>query len=213
MPRLRQVMQRGKGRRDNDAVGIDAEASTDGPAGAIKGRAARRVATKRTCRRRWIRNTLLVTLSLVVLAVGAAVGYAYYLSHDLRRVVVRGLHKQLTVGHEANTQNILMVGSTSRCALAVQSTGFGLCDEGVDGVNSDVIMILHADPAAHNLPYSPFPVTSSCPTPDPPGRTKSTLACTRASPRSWRRSRRTSASRSSTRCPSTSTSSPTSSMP
>ena len=93
----------------------------------------------------------------MVLAVGAAVGYAYYLSHDLRRVVVRGLHKQLTIGHEAGTQNILMVGSTSRCALAVQSTGFGLCDEGVNGVNSDVIMILHADPAAHKLSLLSIP--------------------------------------------------------
>ena len=167
----------------------------------MRGRAARRVATTRARRRRWIRNTVLVTLSLVVLAVGAAVGYAYYLSHNLRREVVRGPHKALTVGHEAGTQNILMVGSTSRCALAVQSTGFGLCDEGVNGVNSDVIMILHADPAAHKLSLlSPFHATSSYPTPAPPGPTKSTPACTRASPRSWHRSRRTSASRSSTPC-------------
>jgi LCP family protein required for cell wall assembly len=150
-------MQCGKRRGDLHAAESDTDTSTDDSPRAEPGRAARRVATKRTRRRRWIRNTALITLSLVVLAVGAAVGYAYYLSHDLRRVVVRGLHKQPSVGHEAGTQNILMVGSTSRCALAVQSTGFGLCDEGVNGVNSDVIMILHADPAAHKLSLLSIP--------------------------------------------------------
>jgi LCP family protein required for cell wall assembly len=149
-------MQSGK-RRGGHAAESDNDISTDSPARPVEGRAARRVTARRASRRRWIRNVALLALSLVVLAVGAGVGYAYYLSHDLHRVVVRGLHKELTVGHEAGTQNILMVGSTSRCALAVQSTGFGLCDEGVNGVNSDVIMILHADPAKHELSLLSIP--------------------------------------------------------
>ena len=57
----------------------------------------------------------------------------------------------LTTGKEAGTENILMVGSTSRCALTVQNPAYGLCSQGVNGVNSDVIMILHADPAHHRL--------------------------------------------------------------
>jgi polyisoprenyl-teichoic acid--peptidoglycan teichoic acid transferase len=122
-----------------------------------QGRAARRIAATRTRRRRRIRNAAIVSLTLIVLAVGAGVGYAYHLTHDLHRVVVKGLHKELTSGHEAGTQNILMVGSTSRCALAVQSTAYGICDEGVNGVNSDVIMILHADPAAHRLSLLSIP--------------------------------------------------------
>ena len=44
-----------------------------------------------------------------------------------------------------------MVGSTSRCALKVQNPAYGLCSQGVNGVNSDVIMILHADPVHHRL--------------------------------------------------------------
>jgi LCP family protein required for cell wall assembly len=43
----------------------------------------------------------------------------------------------------------LLVGSTSRCALAVQATAYGLCSEGVNCVNSDVVMILHLNP---NIP-------------------------------------------------------------
>ena len=149
-------MQSGK-RRGDHATESDTDTSTDDSVRPVQGRAARRVAASRARRRRWIRNAALLTLSVVVLTVGAGVGYAYYLSHDLHRVVVRGLHKELTAGHEAGTQNILMVGSTSRCALAVQSTGFGLCDEGVNGVNSDVIMILHADPAKHELSLLSIP--------------------------------------------------------
>ncbi len=44
------------------------------------------------------------------------------------------------------TENILLVGSTDRCALKVQNAAYGLCSQGVNGVNSDVVMILHLDP-------------------------------------------------------------------
>lgn len=44
-----------------------------------------------------------------------------------------------------------MVGSTDRCALKVQNPAYGICSQGVSGVNSDVIMILHADPKHHRL--------------------------------------------------------------
>ena len=50
-----------------------------------------------------------------------------------------------------------MVGSTSRCALTVQNAAYGLCSQGVNGVNSDVIMILHADPAHHRLALLSIP--------------------------------------------------------
>jgi LCP family protein required for cell wall assembly len=43
-------------------------------------------------------------------------------------------------------ENIVLVGSTSRCALKHQNPAFGLCSAGVTGVNSDVVMILHLDP-------------------------------------------------------------------
>lgn len=85
------------------------------------------------------------------------VGYLYYLTHNLNRVEVRGLSGAITTGEEAGSENILMVGSTSRCALAKQNLAYGLCSRGVNAVNSDVIMILHADPVHHRLALLSIP--------------------------------------------------------
>jgi len=100
---------------------------------------------------------VVVSLVVVFVLVASGAGYLYYLTHDLHRVDVRGLNGALTSGQEANSENILMVGSTSRCALAVQNPAYGLCSEGVSGVNSDVIMILHADPVHHRLALLSIP--------------------------------------------------------
>src|SRR5271155_3249955 len=108
-------------------------------------------------RRRRFRRMILISISVVVLLVGGAAGDVYYITHDLRRVDVRGLSDELTSGKEAGTENILMVGSTSRCALSVQNPAYGLCSQGVNGVNSDVIMILHANPAHHQLALLSIP--------------------------------------------------------
>jgi LCP family protein required for cell wall assembly len=102
-------------------------------------------------RRRRLRRGLLIALAFVLLVIGAGAGYAYYLTRGIKRVEVHGLSKALTAGTEAGTENILMAGSTSRCALAVQNPIYGLCSQGVNGVNSDVIMILHVNPATHQL--------------------------------------------------------------
>ena len=107
-------------------------------------------------RRRWRRWVLAGLATLFVLVVAGA-GYLYYLAHDLQRVTVRGLHSAFKSGQEAGTENILMVGSTSRCALAVQNPAYGLCSQGVSGINSDVMMILHADPAHHRLALLSIP--------------------------------------------------------
>jgi LCP family protein required for cell wall assembly len=121
------------------------------------GRSGRRRKAASTRRRRRVKRGVLIGLAVVVVLVGAGAGYAYYLAHDLKRVEVKGLHGALATGAEAGTENILMVGSTSRCALAVQNPNYGLCSQGVNGVNSDVIMILHADPVHHRLALLSIP--------------------------------------------------------
>jgi polyisoprenyl-teichoic acid--peptidoglycan teichoic acid transferase len=93
----------------------------------------------------------------MVVFVASVAGYLYYITHDLQRIEVRGLSKAFTQGKEAGSENILMAGSTSRCALTVQNPDYGLCSQGVNGVNSDVIMILHADPAHHRLALLSIP--------------------------------------------------------
>jgi LCP family protein required for cell wall assembly len=116
----------------------------------------RRTATHNRRRRRVKRGVLIGVLVVVLLVAGGA-GYAYYLAHDLHRIEVKGLHSVLSTGAEAGSENILMVGSTSRCALKVQNPNYGICSQGVNGVNSDVMMILHADPVHHRLALLSIP--------------------------------------------------------
>jgi LCP family protein required for cell wall assembly len=111
----------------------------------------------RSRRRRRARRGIVIGLAVLLVMVGGGLGYVYYVTHDLNRVDVRGLSGTLTTGQEAGTENILMVGSTSRCALAHQNLAYGLCSQGVNGVNSDVIMILHADPQHHRLALLSIP--------------------------------------------------------
>jgi LCP family protein required for cell wall assembly len=122
----------------------------------VGGRGERR-RTPGTTRRRRIKRGVLIGLAVLVVLVGGGAGYAYYLAHDLHREEVKGLNGTLSTGAEAGSENILMVGSTSRCALKVQNANYGLCSQGVNGVNSDVIMILHADPAHHRLALLSIP--------------------------------------------------------
>jgi LCP family protein required for cell wall assembly len=120
-------------------------------------RADRRRSAGRSRRRHRVRRGVLIGLAaLLVLIVGGA-GYLYYLTHDLNRIKVLGLAGAFTTGQEAATENILMAGSTSRCALRQQNPAYGLCSQGVNGVNSDVIMILHVDPAHHRLALLSIP--------------------------------------------------------
>jgi polyisoprenyl-teichoic acid--peptidoglycan teichoic acid transferase len=123
-------------------------------AGKKKSGGARHASGRR--RHRW-RRWVLAGLAAVLVIVLAGAGYVYYLTHDLHRVTVRGLHSAFKSGPEQGTENILMVGSTTRCGLSVQNPAYGLCSQGISGVNSDVMMILHADPAHHRLALLSIP--------------------------------------------------------
>ncbi|HEY5250431.1 MAG TPA: LCP family protein [Acidimicrobiales bacterium] len=90
---------------------------------------------------RLVRVGALVVAVVIVMA-GAGFGYVAYRDHQIHHVVVNGLKAVPPSGVE----NIVLVGSTSRCALKQQNSAFGLCSQGVTGVNSDVVMILHLDP-------------------------------------------------------------------
>jgi LCP family protein required for cell wall assembly len=117
----------------------------------------RRRRKEQSTRRRRTKRILVVSVVALLVIVGAGAGYAYYLTRGFHRVQVRGLSHSFTTGKEEGTENILMVGSTDRCALTVQNPAYGLCSQGIDGVNSDVIMVLHADPANHHLALLSIP--------------------------------------------------------
>jgi LCP family protein required for cell wall assembly len=94
---------------------------------------------------------------VLVLVAGAAAGYGWYLNHEIHRVDLRNLTSAPAKGDDAGTENILMIGSTDRCALKVQNPAYGLCSQGVNGVNSDVVMLLHLDPANHTVSILSIP--------------------------------------------------------
>jgi LCP family protein required for cell wall assembly len=112
---------------------------------------------RRKPRRSRLQRGLLIGVSVILVLIIAGAGYIYYVTHSLNRETVRNLVSALTSGKEAGTENILMVGSTSRCALAHQNLAYGLCSQGVNAVNSDVIMILHADPPHHRISILSIP--------------------------------------------------------
>jgi LCP family protein required for cell wall assembly len=96
--------------------------------------------------RRRLRQRLLwvgiVAAAVVVVIAGVGIGYVEYRNHQISHIKVGNLVEIPPSGIE----NIVLVGSTSRCALKQQNAAFGLCSQGVTGVNSDVVMILHLDP-------------------------------------------------------------------
>jgi LCP family protein required for cell wall assembly len=120
-------------------------------------RAERRRAERRARRHHRYKVSALVLGVVVLVLVGAVFGYAEYLNHEIHRLGVHDLKETQSTGAEANAENILLVGSTSRCALKVQDPRFGICDQGVNGVNSDVVMILHLDPDHHRAAILSIP--------------------------------------------------------
>jgi len=70
----------------------------------------------------------------------ASVAMYFYLGSLIHHRTVNGLQ------HAGSSENILLVGSTTRCGLKHQDRHYGLCALGVTGVNSDVTMIVHLDP-------------------------------------------------------------------
>ena len=104
--------------------------------------------SRRPVKRRRVRWGRLIALSIVgivvVLILGVVADY-FYLGSKIHRTHVNSL--QTANGPE----NILLVGSTNRCALKVQNTAYGLCQDGVNGINSDIVMIVHVNPATRQL--------------------------------------------------------------
>jgi LCP family protein required for cell wall assembly len=139
-----------------------AAAADDGDAAADDGkdgkrRAAHAAPKRRRSRKRtvaWIAGTFFTVL---VLLAGAAAGYGWYLNHEIHRIDLKNLTSSPAKGADAGTENILMIGSTDRCALKVQNPAYGLCSQGVNGVNSDVVMILHLNPANGSLSILSIP--------------------------------------------------------
>ncbi len=123
-------------------------------------------------RKRIILVTLASLVGLVVLLLAAGIAFLWYENNRIHRVDVKHLAKVQARGAQKDVQNILLIGSTTRCGLKEQSTAFGLCDQGVTGVNSDVVMILHLDPDHHKASILSIPRDTFVPNARPGGVNK-----------------------------------------
>jgi LCP family protein required for cell wall assembly len=85
----------------------------------------------------WMRRGFVAVASIVVLAIAAFVANYFYLGTLAHRIKLDYLQTN------GNGVNILLVGSTDRCAFKKQNPQYGLCENGVNGVNSDIVMIAH----------------------------------------------------------------------
>jgi LCP family protein required for cell wall assembly len=100
----------------------------------------------------WWRRSLIAVGVVIVLIVGGVVGDYYYLGSLVHHVKVNTLQTS-----SAASENILLIGSTTRCGLKQQNVAYGLCSQGVTGVNSDIDMILHLDPANRTVSLLSIP--------------------------------------------------------
>ena len=86
-----------------------------------------------------------------MLIVAGVVADYYYLGSLVHHQNVNDLQTS------KSTENILLIGSTTRCGLKVQNVAYGLCSQGVTGVNSDIDMILHLDPSTEAVSLLSIP--------------------------------------------------------
>jgi LCP family protein required for cell wall assembly len=112
---------------------------------------ARRQRPPKSRRRIWIRRSIIALGLVIVLVVGGVVADYYYLGSLVHRVVVTRLQSS------DKSENILLIGSTDRCALKVQNAAYGYCSTANSGVNSDIVMILHLVPATHTVSLLSIP--------------------------------------------------------
>jgi LCP family protein required for cell wall assembly len=138
----------------------------------VVGRKARMRARRSKRRRRRVLVILLSLIGLVVLVAAAGAGFLWYENGRIHRVDVKHLSTVRTAGDQKDVENILLIGSTTRCGLKQQNPAFGLCDEGVTGVNSDVVMILHLDPDHHRASILSIPRDTFIPNARPVGVNK-----------------------------------------
>ena len=90
---------------------------------------------------RRLKRTLLIGGGVLAVLIAFGAWDAWQLYHKVNHLTVGTL--SAPVGGDIN---ILVAGSTNRCNLKVQNAQWGFCSQGVTGVNSDVIFIVHLNP-------------------------------------------------------------------
>jgi len=117
----------------------------------VKRTSRNRRRSSRSRRRKLLIRGAIALGVVVVLIVGGVVGDYFYLGSLLKRQHVGHLQSA------GASVNILLIGSTTRCGLKVQNPKYGTCAGGTTGVNSDIDMVVHLDPATHTVSLLSIP--------------------------------------------------------
>lgn len=102
----------------------------------------------RITKRRIVRAVIVV----VILIVGGIGWDIWQLDHKVNHLAVHNLTSSV-----GGAENILVAGSTNRCNLKVQNAEWGFCSQGVTGVNSDIIFVVHIDPQSKKISILSIP--------------------------------------------------------
>lgn len=100
----------------------------------------------------WKRRIVTTIAAIVIAAIGFGAWDVWQLAHKVNHLAVGNL--SASVG---GAENILVAGSTNRCNLKVQNAEWGFCSQGVTGVNSDVIFIIHVVPKTRTISLLSIP--------------------------------------------------------
>jgi len=121
---------------------VERRAGGPAPSGRSESRGTpKRGKAPRSTARRWSTRLGLTAAVLALVVVIAGVADYYYLGSLINHKHVNFLQSG------SGPENILMIGSTDRCAYKVQNPMYGICQNGVNGINSDIVMVLHLNPA------------------------------------------------------------------
>ncbi|MGB9111103.1 MAG: LCP family protein [Acidimicrobiales bacterium] len=111
--------------------------------------------SRRSVLRRRLTRTGIAIVALIVVIVGAVAGYVIYRFAQINRIHLNSGIEAPGVLHQP--ENILLIGSTNRCAATSIPVFRKECAAGVNGVNSDVVMIVHIVPKTHQLSLLSIP--------------------------------------------------------
>lgn len=152
---------------DGGATGAGGAATGDGGAATPSRPGRRHAASRRGWRarrrerlarrsrlRRVLTRSAISLVLLVVVVVGAVAGYGAYRLHQIHRIPAHHLTPTAVTGP---TEDILLIGSTDRCAVKGLANFVAQCKAGVTGINSDVVMVLRLDPRRHRITLLSIP--------------------------------------------------------
>ena len=108
---------------------------------------------------------------LVVIVVGASIGYSVYRLNQIRRVTS---HAVIPV--KGPTENILLIGSTNRCSATNIKLYRLQCQESGAELNSDVVLLAHLDPSTGKISILSIPRDTFV----PDARRYGSIGCTAA---------------------------------